>query len=287
MKKIKGREKRTEQDLMFKKFKGNIRMHMGFGYLDVDSICCEHGYCYARYWDDFLYIVHTIEYDGEFYSVKHLEITNKGIWTSGSSLEQCFKRSFLHMDLSKDPRYMNLADFIPKIDNYHMVPPQLEKGETNITCFPSGVLVNIHLVLNSENRHLINTLQRDAGYEYTNIFRVDYRRIYLLVLDISLDVHVEAVELATIPVDLANLANDAELISDTGIILPQKKYQAVIEIVKEKSRHDLMPIFLGSERDGYLTYGFMKEVDPDLTIDSQLYLFKHRSLALLMLKNIN
>lgn len=279
-------EKLVDHDLLLKEFKRNIHKHMGFGLLNMESVRYEDGRCHADYEDVFGYMAHTIEYDGEFYILKHYDHDQRGIWCSNSSLERCFLQTFLHLDLSKDKRFIFLADETRYVDNIFIRDPSLSVGKTNKTHYPSGVRLNIHLVLTSENRHLINKLQIGADCMTTNIFEIDTRRIYLLTLDASLEVQVESVELATITVNLSHLLTDTEWICCTGIILEPKKYQAVIEVVSEKSRYDPMPTFLGSEREGYLTYCHMIEVDDDLNIDSQLYLFKHKSLALLKRNNI-
>ena len=223
------------QEKILKVFKRNIRMHMGFGFLNTDSVVYENGRCYARYQDDYGYTVHTIEFDGEFYEVKHYEEGERGIWSSNSSLDRCFMHSFLHMDLSKDKRYISLVNEIQDLDNFYFKDPSLVDGQSNLTYYPSGVLLNIQMILAPANRHLINKLQVGADYEETNIFQVITRKIYLLMLDLSFEVQVESVELATITVNLAHLLTYAEMISDIGIILEPKKYGAVVSVCSEKN----------------------------------------------------
>lgn len=106
------------------------------------------------------------------------------------------------------------------------------------------------------------------------------QRIYLLVLDPSMKVHVEAVELATLTADLPNLTYYIELISDTEIILEEKKYQAVVEILSEKNKQNPIPTYLGSLRAGCPAIGWLKQLDPDKSIRFCLYRFKSNAYRL-------
>ncbi len=167
---------------------------------------------------------------------------------SSTSLQHCLSQQLLNAPIGCEPAMDYLINKITRLGNIYFEYPSRDKSQKSYVFYPSGSLLLVRIPITAQN---INNLpQKESDLKgYINLYNTTMQIKYK---DKDEPV-VQDITMLELLLPLALAYERLEDIIQKGIILPDKKYRAIVcECMPNMGR--IMHSFMGTKDDDYVYY---------------------------------